>query len=564
MTASSTGLVASRRAWIELAVAWVGSLAFLGAWLLGSSTGALREQLKVWQFWSLELCVALALLSGVYAIKQLLPRFGRSDAVRMAVLATLAISLTVLVAPRTNRIFYDEHIYQSIGQNMSDLRRAQVCNDGNVEYGRLRCQSGEYNKQPYAYPHLLSLGYRIFGVHEWIAFAVNAAAMAATVCVIYLLVCVLFSDRDAALFAGLCLALTPHQILWSATAAVEPTASLALVVALLWGALYLRSGGPLMLIAAAIMAGYAIQFRPESILILPVIGFLIWPRLRADVARPDTWWAGLLFVGLAAAHVGHLIAVRHIGWGTDSARFSLDYVAANLRVNGWFYLYDERFPLVFSLLALLGLSIRGFTRERVAIALYFFVFFTIDLAFYAGSYNYGADVRYSLMTYPPIAVAAGVGAVRLGGMLGGARAGIPVRFVTVAALAFQFLWYAPVVRATTEEAWAARADVRFARSFASEIPANAYVLTHNPGMFHLWGVNAGQMSQVVASPGYASALKGRYTGGVYVHWNFWCNVQDPLQPEFCRKALALGAVELVREFRERDQRFAVYKMTTSP
>ena len=34
------------------------------------------------------------------------------------------------------------------------------------------------------------------------------------------------------------------------------------------------------------------------------------------------------------------------------------------------------------------------------------------------------------------------------------------------AMAFLFLWYAPVVRATTEEAWAARADVRFARTLA--------------------------------------------------------------------------------------------------
>ena len=29
-----------------------------------------------------------------------------------------------------------------------------MCNDGSVEYGRLQCASGEYNKQPYAYPHL--------------------------------------------------------------------------------------------------------------------------------------------------------------------------------------------------------------------------------------------------------------------------------------------------------------------------------------------------------------------------------------------------------------------------
>ena len=34
----------------------------------------------------------------------------------------------------------------------------------------------------------------------------------------------------------------------------------------------------------------------------------------------------------------------------------------------------------------------------------------------------------------------------------------------VTLLLFQFLWYAPVVRATTEEAWAARADVNDSRS----------------------------------------------------------------------------------------------------
>jgi hypothetical protein len=128
-----------------------------------------------------------------------------------------------------------------------------------------------------------------------------------------------------------------------------------------------------------------------------------------------------------------------------------------------------------------------------------------------------------------------------------------------AALAFQFLWYAPLVRATTEEAWAARADVRFAESFVPELRGNSYVLTHNPGMFHVWGINAGQMSLVVNNPRYLDDLAARYTGGVYVHWNFWCNVQDPVQRDFCRRILEIKPVETVREYRERDQRYAFYR-----
>jgi hypothetical protein len=562
MTVAAVDRSQSRLAWIAVGAAWLVSLGALLTWLLENSTGTLREQLKVLQFWSLELTVFAALLSGVYTFRQLARDCSRSDGVRLLMLAALATGLTVFVAPRTNRIFYDEQIYQSIGQSMADSRLAQVCNDGSVEYGRLQCSSGEYNKQPYGYPHLLSVAYRLFGLHESTAFAVNAVVMGLTVCGVYLLVRVLFHDRHAAVLAGLLLALTPQQLIWSATAAVEPSASLAAVVALLCAAHYYRSGDRAALVATAVASAYAVQFRPESILILPVIGVLIWPRLRGDLAYPSAWWAVILFFLLLAVHLGHLFAVRNAPWGTDAARFSLQYVPANLRVNGPFYLYDERFPLAFSVLAIIGLSAGGFKRERLALALHFLLFFAITLVFYAGSYNYGADVRYSLMTYPPIAVIGGLGAARLGRAIERLGTGVPAFGLVVATVAFQFLWYAPVVRATTEEAWAARADVRFARAFATELPRNAYVLTHNPGMFQLWGVNAGQMSRVASNPRYVDFLASRYSGGVYVHWNFWCNVQDAVQPEFCRQAMAMRPVELVREYKERDQRFALYRMKT--
>ncbi len=86
------------------------------------------------------------------------------------------------------------------------------------------------------------------------------------------------------------------------------------------------------------------------------------------------------------------------------------------------------------------------------------------------------------------------------------------------------------------------------------------MLTHNPGMFHVWGVNAGQMSLVTSNPAYVRFLADRYPGGIFLHWNFWCNVQDPAHPEMCRQALTQGVAELVAEYRERDQRFAFYRL----
>jgi 4-amino-4-deoxy-L-arabinose transferase-like glycosyltransferase len=521
----------------------------------------LREQLKTIQFWSLEICVILALALFAIVAREGGRRLARRDWAYMGGLTLLALALTVFLPPRTNRIYYDEQIYQSIGQNLADLKLAQMCNDGTVEYGRLQCWSGEYNKQPYAYPHLLSLAYRAFGVGPDTAFAVNAFVMAATVVAAYLLVLTLFNDRMAALFAGLLLTLIPQQLVWSATAAVEPSASLACLAAIAGAAQFTRSRSTAALAFATVSAAYAIQFRPESVLVLPVIGLLLWRYTRDELGRARVWWMGLLFIGLVAAHIGHMFVVRNEGWGTTGPRLSLAYVATNLRVNGPFYVGDERFPVVFTLLALAGLFARPCRTARLALLAHFGVFFAIGLLFYAGSYNYGADVRYSLMTYPPIAVLGGLGTARAVRWVRGAYPRVPAVWGALAAIAFQFLWYAPIVRATTEEAWAARADVRFARSFVAELPPNSYVLTHNPGMFHVWGINAGQMSVVVTNPSYLIYLTDRYAGGVYMHWNFWCNVQDPVQREFCRRVLENTPAEMVREHRERDQRYAMYRLT---
>jgi hypothetical protein len=89
------------------------------------------------------------------------------------------------------------------------------------------------------------------------------------------------------------------------------------------------------------------------------------------------------------------------------------------------------------------------------------------------------------------------------------------------------------------------------------------VLTHNPGLFQLWGVNAGQMSLVATNPAFLDALVARFPGGVYLHWNFWCNVQDPIQREFCDKVLRLRQVDPVREYREQDQHYILYRLATT-
>jgi hypothetical protein len=239
----------------------------------------------------------------------------------------------------------------------------------------------------------------------------------------------------------------------------------------------------------------------------------------------------------------------------------MSYFAPNLRVNGRFYLADARFPMTYTLLAILGLTAWRGAAGRAAIAVYFLFFFGVALLFYAGSYNYGSDVRYSVATYPALVILGGLGAAWL---IRRIDRWMPRRYVApglAAALVLQFVWlYSPVVRATEDSAWAARADVAFARSLAPDLRGHSYVLTHNPGMFQVWGVNAGQMSLAAVNPARLDDLAERFPGGVYLHWSFWCNAQDPVQRAFCQKVLASRSWEAVREQQVRDQRYALYHL----
>jgi hypothetical protein len=376
---------------------------------------------------------------------------------------------------------------------------------------------------------------------------------------VYLLVLTLFADRTAALFAAMVLLLIPEQLAWSASAAVEPTASLACISALLAAAWFAHARSDVSLAGTAIAAAYAVQFRAESLLIVAVVGLLLWQRAPDEFRRRRILWAGLLFLALAAVHIGHLAAVRNEGWGTAGQRLSMDYASQNLRVNGWFFLADRRFPAAFTVLALAGWFVPRAQAGRSAIALYFALFFGITLFFYAGSYDYGADVRYSLATYPPLAVLAGLGAARLSRWLERFIPGFAAGALLTAA-ACQFAWvYLPVVRSRSDSAWAARADVDFAHAFAASLPHNAYVLTHNPGMFHVWGVNAGQMS-LAASSEAVDALAARFAGGVYLHWNYWCNTEDRVQRALCAQIRDLRPVEQVVDHRVRDQYFVFFRI----
>ncbi len=567
-------------------------------WCSSADSWSIREQLKSISPLTLELNFML-ILSLLTAAVFSLSRYGYVRRLRaacsvrcrimLAVILSAGFVLVVFCVPRESRIYYDEQIYQNIGQTICCTKgagshagegfsesfgsfwkrftgQAGMCNEGRNEFGEYTCHRLEYNKEPNGWPYVLSIAYRIFGVNERVSFACANFMYLASILAVFGIGSMLFGSCTCGTYAALVFALTPQHLMWSNTAAAEPSAAFFPALALLCALLFVKTGSTWVLLLAAAMTAFASQFRPESGMICAVVGLTIVLMKRSELKRGRLYAAaGVLFV-LLVPHFAHLYAVKGMGWGSSGAKFAFSHFPENFRVNALFYLRNMRYPLIFTLLALGSLLFRtGSGRaygwpQKAVLLVWFMLFWGIFLFFYAGSYNYGADVRFSLLSSIPLAVLAGFGAWRIAECVQ-QRISLPGAHAVMALLLTgSFLSFMPLVRAVTQEAWAARADVHYAKEMAQLLPEESVVLTHNPNMFLMWGYSAAQASLATEHRAEFRRFFHRYKGGVYFHYNFWCNVDDPLQNSFCENILNRYDATEVASYAKRNYRYALYRI----
>ncbi|MHB8772561.1 MAG: ArnT family glycosyltransferase [Syntrophales bacterium] len=353
--------------------------------------------------------------------------------------------------------------------------------------------------------------------------------------------------------------------------------------------------------------------------------------LRPNPFTTRVFWAlGLVSFAFAIPLVWHFHAMSGQSWGAEGAKFATAFFLKNLATNGLYYLNNAEFPVLFTLLALIGLAAGKGTAvrmdekpgwlPRLMILLWFLQFWGIFLFFYAGSYKYGADVRFALVSFMPIAVLGGIGAEvlrrwgaaalrtagrqeqeaggqdgsstarncrrsedpavgRIGGEEAGAGVGSPpagstqseterasapgrlsVAAVLVLVLIFSWLKFLPLVRLVGQEAWGARYDHVHAREFIKKIPNRSIVLTHIPTMFLLWGQNAIQTYAGVNNPDIIQDLMKRYGGHVYFHQSYWCNTLNDANRQVCDGIRQRYNLEPVATAREQTNEYGLYLM----
>jgi len=452
------------------------------------------------------------------------PRKINYQGILLVLVVVFALVMASFVAPRTHRIYFDEDIYAHIGQNIALTHQAAASNYGEFVHGEYQPDWLAYNKEPGGWPFLISLAFQIFGVDEAHAFTLNNILLAAGAGLVFMLALQITGSFPPAILAALIYSLIPHNLLWANTAAAEPAAAFFALACLLGLAVYLKTQQWRHLYLLAVLLPFAGQMRPESVLIVPLSLLAIVLIRPGSLQSRPFWGAGLITYILLAPLLIHFYAVSGQSWGAEGAKFSLAFFQNNISANGWYYLNNVKFPVLFTLFALLGLFFSRYSaRWKIILFLWFAIFWGIFLFFYAGSYRYGADVRFAVVSFAPLAILAGLGVEWMKNRLQPIVSGTNATIILVLILLFSWIQFLPMIRLVGQEAWEARADHRLTREFVKNIPGRAIVVSHIPSMLLLWGKSAVSVNGSLNNPDFMRNLIRKHEGEVYFHHNYWCH-----------------------------------------
>jgi hypothetical protein len=524
----------------------------------------LHSFLSLYYVYLLEINFFLLIIAFIFSfkyIKKILSEIQNKHLLLLILMAILAILSTSLLAPRIHRIFYDEDIYNDIAQNIAHQKKAVMCNEGYYENNELQVIAEEYNKQPPAYPYLISLIFRTLGTNELFAFIFNNIIFGLMVIIIFLISFLLFKDIFASFIACLSYILIPINLQWFNTCAVEPSTAFFTSLTVLSSLLYLRYKKPINLLFFIACLAFSLSFRTESYLVAVLVCLIFLIKEPRVFKRKELYLFGILFFFLSTAILLHLYSVRGMSWGAQGAKISLAYFPYNLSTNLPFYLNNWHFPLIFSIFAIIGLfsykNIEHF-KDKLVLLAWFLTFWGVFLFFYAGSYRFGQDVRFSILSYVPISIFIGIGISSISNFL--EHKIKPIKTILILLILFNFTWFLPFIKAEGEEAWAARNDHKRAVEFAELLPLNSIVFTHTPNIFLLHKKNAIQSSRETYGPGTVERYLERFKGGVYVHHGYWSNVNDPQQRGFTQNILDNYNYVTIKEYYYRDYKYGLYKI----
>ncbi|MFH1421031.1 MAG: glycosyltransferase family 39 protein [Candidatus Aenigmatarchaeota archaeon] len=518
------------------------AIVFLLAWqyIKELPSSALTDSL-IWMIpLFLAIDFALLIVTLVWNRKELRNPFrniSKRTLIALLLIFILALSLRAFLAPVTHRVYFDEDIYANIGQNILHEGNAILCNRGTQEH----CYEYILNKQPIGHQFLFAVTYMFFGVNELLLHALTMLLGALSAVLVFAITYLLFKRKDIAIFSALLMALTPVAVQWSATIAAEPYFLFFALLSVLMFLIYFENQKTKTLWLSIAALTYALQIRPDGYLLLIPIAllFLLFDKeLFKKIYKPKFIVPiAVMLILIMPTAIHTTAALASDPWGSGGKVFSGEYLEKNLSDNTMFLFENTRWPIVYTLFAILGAAALLFSKHKkllLVLGAWFFAFFLIYGFFYAGSFNYGVDVRFSLTLYPALVIFAAYGFAALKDLLKKITNWRNDFFnvVIIAVIALLFLPFASYVSAIGNQAIIAREQHDFGFAELDKIiDDKCIVMNHVPSMWLVMGKTSMQtwFGQNQPIMDWAFNITDNC---VYFYEAYWCGT-EPYKSSVC-------------------------------
>lgn len=369
---------------------------------------------------------------------------------RYSIIALSAIVLFFLVfsiffLKRTELVFFDEQIYQSMAMNILNHGTALMCTFGTAHLKA--CYLNSVGFDPAGWPFLISLAFGLFGSGASTAYNLELLLTAGSVILVFLLSSVLTRRKEIPVMAAAIFALIPELFIWSKTQANPNTPFMMFaLLTLFFFVLFARKNTKFMLMLSAFSFIFTVYLRIEALLLIPIFVIIFFTLGENGVKETFKRRMGLfngngepgmaLLVLLAvllfiAPEILVIMATRPVllqnamPFLDSSAKiFSISYLPKNVFQNISFFVGAvKEYPIMFlpeiMVFAVMGAAAlvlydkkqRGIGGIGTLLLLLFtFLGYFIFYSFYfSGSALSGGGARFMLVTYPVLSVLAAFG-----------------------------------------------------------------------------------------------------------------------------------------------------------
>jgi hypothetical protein len=362
-----------------------------------------------------------------------------------AILAFFLFFLLLFVHP-VEQLYFDENIYQGIALNIVHSGNSLWCQFGT---GHLtHCYNNQLYHDPVGLELFLGIALVLFGSNPGTAYAFELFLGVLSIIGVFLLSSLLTERKMLAPISAAVFALIPEVIIWSRTQAAPDILFMMLTIyAFFFFVVFTKKENRLTGIMFLSSLSLVFYSRIEALVLLPIFFILyfifgqfgvkhtIKTRLKTIKKILDDWKAlSILFI-FVIIFIPQILYIYtentspQYGQSSGQKIISISNFLQNKSPNINFFLgTTSNYPSISSI-NLLILSILGIIfiisfkkiRNKVGLlfmllitALAFFVFYT---SFYAGSVNYGVDVRFMLEIMPFLAILSGFGILGLSDIL---------------------------------------------------------------------------------------------------------------------------------------------------